>query len=469
MTAMSNSSNSNPITKRIAVKILCEFASPALISSGYGENTDSDIIRYADECCFVPGSTIAGVLRSLCPQTAELFGVQVSTQVNTNVNSIVNAPEDSQDSLRNANKDDIMDDLSDRLSPLWVYDAEVQDAKVIELDGVSLDVINKVALDGKKYDYEAISPGAIFTIRLLLTIRKNDNETKFEQMLKELLGAVKTGKVAFGARTHRGFGLVKHISTNKCEFDLAEGNRDNLIDWINFDWYKDDKWVPADSTDFYGDNSTIIAKVRLQGSVMIRDTRNIYEGLGINEKAPDYKHLSIGGKPVILGTSWAGVFRSGLSKVLGTLYPEQIGTYIDDVFGFVNEESETAGVSKITFSSSFIDAYEPNTEGYRSITRVKIDRFTGGASDGALFTEKPWYGGETSLEISYPKDREDIRELIILGLEGFNTGVMQIGGETSIGRGFLNVLTIDGENAADVLGTPKHALIDKLKEAGEIG
>jgi CRISPR/Cas system CSM-associated protein Csm3 (group 7 of RAMP superfamily) len=130
--------NTNPVIKRIAVKAECKFDTPALIGSGFGENTDSDILRDKTGNAFLPGSTIAGVLRSLS-ESKELFGEL------------------------------------DNISPLWVYDAELYDsegqpAKVIELDGVALDRLNKVAKDSAKYDYEAVDCDTAFTLHFLLTI-----------------------------------------------------------------------------------------------------------------------------------------------------------------------------------------------------------------------------------------------------------------------------------------------------------
>lgn len=419
----------NPIVKRIAVKSLCRFTSPALIGSGFGENTDRDILRDSSGRPFLPGSTIAGVLRSLCPQAKELFG-------------------------------------EDRISPLWVFDADLPGDSVTEFDGVALDHDNKVALEQKKYDYEAISTGAAFTLRLLLIIRKNDNAADFEDKFLQVIGAIKSGQLAFGAKTRRGFGRVDCITTLKKEFDLAPGNVDILNEWLDFDWNGTDGWQEAKASEYTGDTDTIIAKLILEGSIMIRDTRNIYEGLREAEKTPDYKHISIGGKPVILGTSWAGAFRSGLHRLLKQRY-ENADVYLDEVFGFVSEDEKDKSVSKIVFGMSQLKIANKKEDGYRNITRVKIDRFTGGAAAGALFNEKPWYGGETALEIRYPKDDEAIEELILLGLEAINFGMLQIGGETSVGRGFFKVTAVNGEAPGTHLGKPKQSLIAAIEKEGE--
>jgi len=425
-------SNEKPVLKRIAIKAECCFTTPALIGSGLSENTDNDILRDKNDNAFLPGSTVAGVLKETVSDARMLFG-------------------------------------EGNISPLWVFDAELIDsndraAEVIELDGVELDKVNKTAIDSKKYDYEAIETGSKFTLRLLLTIREKKSAEDFEDSLINIISALKSGYVAFGAKTRRGFGTVECNSAVKREFDLANGNIKELNDWIDFEW-DTGSWKNVDGGTFFDKSEAITAKLSLTGSIMIRDTRNIYDDLPSNGTVPDYKHISSNGKPVIFGTSWAGAFRSGLYRLLESAYPGKAKKYLDSVFGYVykkkedgKEESEP---SEIIFDSSFLKKSNPRENGYRSVTRVKIDRFTGGAADSALFTEMPWYGGETTLRIRYTKGREDIRELILLGLDGLNKGIIQIGGESSVGRGFFEVIEVSG--AAGSVDGPKLELKTALE------
>ncbi|GHS92436.1 hypothetical protein AGMMS50276_00310 [Synergistales bacterium] len=435
--------NENPVVKRIAVKASCEFATPALIGSGFGENTDSDILRHNDGNAFLPGSTIAGVLCSL---------------------------------TKNKDKSNDLFGALDSISPLWVYDAELYEpkdrnpAKVIELDGVALDRLNKVAIDAKKYDYEAVDCGTIFTLYFLLTIRARDKDKGYEDLLKQLLGVIKANEVAFGAKTKRGFGRVSCKKLLTREFDLASGNTDALDDWIKFDMRAADEeaaklWQEAQTIEYSGNYETLTVKLKLDGSIMIRDMRNIFD----DEKAPDYQHISVGGKPTILGTSWAGAFRSGLYRLLSQKYPEKAERYLDNVFGYVKEASGAdeakSEPSKVIFGASFLEESDKKTDGYRNITRVKIDRFTGGAADGALFSEKPWYGGKTELKVRYPKDCEDIRELLLLGFDALDKGLIQIGGETSVGRGFVKDVTVSDKSGNITINAPKPKLKDALENS----
>jgi CRISPR/Cas system CSM-associated protein Csm3 (group 7 of RAMP superfamily) len=293
----------------------------------------------------------------------------------------------------------------------------------------------------------------------------------YENMLLHIAGALTSGQTAFGAKTSRGFGRVTCDKVQKREFDFSPGNVQGLNDWLDFDWKDEVGWRTLTGCDYPAKYETLSVNLQLDGSIMIRDTRNIYEKVPEEQekpegqKAPDYKHLSIKGKPVILGTSWAGAFRSWLYKLLIQIqkYPmEKAEAYLNDVFGYVTDEdkessSPSAAVSKIMFGVSELTETDRTVEGYRTLKRVKIDRFTGGAADGALFDETPWFGGNTSLEIRYLKEHPDIRELVLLVLEGIDKELLQIGGETSVGRGFFKILSINGE--------PKDTVLDKRKDA----
>jgi hypothetical protein len=429
--------NINPVIKRIAVKADCVFAAPALIGSGFGEQTDSDILRDRDGHAFLPGSSVAGALLALAAEF-EPFKEQ------------------------------------DRISPLWFYDAELKSpggecAKIIELDGVALEKENKVADEGKKYDYEAVDTGTEFALHFLLTIRALDKDSGYEELLQKLLGAIKSGGAAFGAKTRRGFGRVNCERIQSREFDLSPGNIDVLDAWLKFDRNTDNGWDDAETAEFSGDYATLTATLNIDGSIMIRDTKNIYEDLGAGEKAPDYKHISVDGKAAILGTSWAGSFRSGLYRLLSQKFPQKADQYLNDVFGFVKQNG-AAAPSKVVFGASYLTAENPATDGYRDIMRVKIDRFTGGAADGALFFEKPWYGGKTALEVRYPKDREDIRELILLGFDALGRGIIQIGGETAVGRGFVkNLVVYDNNGQVEISGAKPElkARLENLEKEDE--
>jgi hypothetical protein len=78
------------------------------------------------------------------------------------------------------------------------------------------------------------------------------------------------------------------------------------------------------------------------------------------------------------------------------------------------------------------------------VTRVKIDRFTGGAFESALFTEQPAVGKpetRVTLDLTLRNPANAEVGLLLLLLKDLWTGDLPIGGESGVGRGRLKGIT----------------------------
>jgi CRISPR/Cas system CMR subunit Cmr4 (Cas7 group RAMP superfamily) len=416
--------STNKVVKRIAVRADAKLLTPVLIGSGEDDNSDIDIVRQADGTPFLPGSSLAGVLRSVLndDESKKLFGYTDQK------------PGESNES---------------RISPLYTHDAEFKEAKVVVLDGVALEDDDKTAKRGAKYDYEAVDSGAGFKIRLLLVIRENDREQDIEELLLKVLDALFAGDISFGGKGNRGFGRVKCESAEWLDIDAVDK-------WAEFDW--DANWDGSKTKELRVNNykpkkSKLTADLKLDGTIMVRDFNNI-------KADEDYAHMSSNGVPVIFGTSWAGAIRHGLMNLL----EERARPFLDEVFGKMETRN---GKDVTTPSKVIIHASKLEGGNYFAVSRVKIDRFTGGASDGALFTERPYAGGTTTLIIEYPKDDSAIEELFSLAIDAMNRGLLTIGGETAVGRGVFRLGKSKGgvkkDGAAEIhLDIPRTELARKI-------
>jgi hypothetical protein len=54
----------------------------------------------------------------------------------------------------------------------------------------------------------------------------------------------------------------------------------------------------------------------------------------------------------------------------------------------------------------------------------------------------------------------------MLALEGIDKGLIQLGGETAIGRGFFKVLSVNGKPFSESANNPKPSLVAAIKKAG---
>ena len=433
------SMNTNPIIKRIVVKAEAALDSPALVGSGESESTDMDVLVDSSGVPFLPGTSLAGVLKTLLEPEGETFLAEMFGDSPFGPGGGAKAEEKGQTETGGYGA----------MSALWVLDAAFANAEgerptVVELDGVALDPENKVALDKRKYDFEAVETDSVFTLRMMLVIREGNDAEKLQEGLGKIVFSLLNGNVAVGAKTNRGFGRVRCGEVFEQAFDFKDHGVGDLARWTDFSWGKDDGWEDAKSVEYASREHKLTAELKLIGSVMIRDIENI-------DGDEDYKHISSNGKPVIFGTSWAGAIRSGLYRLLKPVYEDQTASELDKYFGMVEENTSETIPSLIAFDASFLEEDNELVDGYRTITRVKIDRFTGGAADGALFTERPWYGGRTTLAARWKaggNDDKEIRKILLLALEAIDKGLLTIGGETAVGRGVFKVVNaeIDGQS-----------------------
>lgn len=92
------------------------------------------------------------------------------------------------------------------------------------------------------------------------------------------------------------------------------------------------------------------------------------------------------------------------------------------------------------------------------VVRNSIDRFTGGAAKGALFSEMLWAGGKAELEIRWSeRELKETEHQVLCGLllwaaYGLNNGLLAVGGETGVGRGIFQeegTVCLDGSKIED--------------------
>jgi CRISPR/Cas system CSM-associated protein Csm3 (group 7 of RAMP superfamily) len=176
------------------------------------------------------------------------------------------------------------------------------------------------------------------------------------------------------------------------------------------------------------------ATFSLESSLLIRSSSGA-------PNDPDMVHLQSyregDSVPVLSGTSLAGAVRARAQRIANTLLPEgKAKALVNGMFGPRIEKSQDKP------AGSRVVTYETEVQGNLDLvqSRVKIDRFTGGAYPQALFSEQPLLGGPDSevqvhLELRQPRAAEI--GLLLLVLKDLWTGDLPLGGESSVGRGRL--------------------------------
>lgn len=375
--------------ERVYYQLRIRLAAPLSVGSGESESTDHDVFVDGNGNPVIPATSIAGVLRAFVggDTAVELFGEIAKKEGDKTIPSKIR-----------------------------VYDARCTKGDkdyITNRDFVKLK--EKVAVKGAKFDCQVVETGAEFVSYCELL------DCTYENVLEAAFAALNNGEIGLGAKTTRGFGRV-NLSVKKRVFK-------DVDNWLDFKMFNESEWAsqqPLILKDTISDKVVMHVGLRSLGGLSIREYSTDID-------MPDYKTLSLKTQseftPVIPGSSWAGAFRDKCSQIL-------TNEEITDYFGEVNETTAKAVKSQVCFSESILSGGTP-----KDVTRNSIDRFSGATKSGALYTERTYYYGETSLTITFPYN-ERLISAIGVCLADLHHGFLTVGGLSSIGRGLFRITDI---------------------------
>ena len=466
-------------------RIQFQLTSPLAVGSGENHLTDRDIVRDSRGIPYIPGTALAGVYRSLFPKeiAEQYFGPELTEERIT------------QSSKAGKNL------LTD--SDVVTYDACLEDPEgcveklVTKRDMVALDAY-KTAIPGAKSDFQVLEPGLTF----VTYIEQNMDDLKQSRIVDQIARAWMDGRIMIGAKTGRGYGHTRGIRAEAAIFDLGKKDPKDgattvsgekqadqvktLGSWLAFDMYcpEDVNWSPAEDiktgTMCVGEQAgmcSISLELRQQGGIAIRryttevgaaDYIQLTTQRIAGEEGEDEKE----GTPVIPGTSWAGAFRAQMGRLDPDFCKGQ--PIAEKFFGKEKNQDGDSRKSGISFSESRITGGK-----WVLYTRNAIDRFTGAAVTGALYTEKTYYNGETTLEIAcdfgrngeaasgiHSDEREKFAQVMAAAILDLNSGYLAVGGLTAVGRGLFAVkkAVVDGKEIV-FAGRPDGDIYQELVKA----
>jgi CRISPR/Cas system CMR subunit Cmr4 (Cas7 group RAMP superfamily) len=341
-------------------------------------------------------------------------------------------------------------------SPLVVFDSvgALPEGGAVEVrDGVAIDARTGTAEDRKKYDFEALPPGTVFPLRfeLVVTDRKQEPE-RLSCLATALAGFEAAGGISLGARRSRGLGTVTARSWRAQRFDLTSAR-----EWI--EWLTSDPRAPIDRAEpsrstareafvlalarsapsvklaVYPDarvRAVFRVALKVAGSLLVRSPARTAD-------APDVVHLSSGGRSVLPGTSSAGVLRAHAKRIARCVHEgwtdtdaeEKIATIFGPRLEGTRDPSFKPWASRLRVSEREVTGKTVR------VTRIRVDRFTQGVMDGALFDEEPAREGSLELFLELRDPRPAELGLLILVLKDLISGRLPVGGGGAVGRGVL--------------------------------
>lgn len=402
-----------------------------MIGSGEEESSDSDVLRDSDGNVYIPGTSLAGVSRHFL----ETVGI---------------------------NTDDIFGKIEVEKEAEKDYESKIKFFDAFATNEVSTSVrdsvrlVDKISLDGSKFDYEIAEAGAEFIFKIEL----NTCSCEEKKICSYIINGFRNGDIRIGSKTTRGFGVVDIEDIKYLQLDLT--NAEEMETYINLDrgWNIVDKPFSAEELEearYEGVYETIERDFSLKSFLFIRDYGSTKKVEGDDSKFVDAQTLTNAKEnPVIPGPSIAGVIRSHCRKILdkagyGTEKERQ--DFINDLFGYETEVGEDGKLKrenekKIKSHVLFMEC-ELDKENivFLNRTRTAVDRFSGSAlQTGALFTgnivcrndeKQP---EKITISIKIKKDFKDMKlakSLINTCLDDLGKGLIAFGGNTGIGAGIF--------------------------------
>jgi len=340
------------------------------------------------------------------------------------------------------------------------------DAKPVEIrDGVAIDGSTGTAADHAKYDFEVLAPGTRFPIRVDLVVRSavgSEGEDDLVSWAARALLGLQHGAIHLGAKASRGLGRIAVHSWQVERFPLT--SEADCARWLASDHARPGQKMSPQEDVLEAMSTVRGTRVEPAGNgprpalsfeVPVRFEEPLLIGApGADAAAPDDVHLTAGGRPILSGTSAAGVLRHRAWAITELVHDENpANELINFLFGPKLPERETSRAkrpavqqSRIWFDEDVIDRATDSTN--KTVgreerrTRVALDRFTGGVLSGRLFEQQPYVGGQVRLKAEVKSVAGGVSSSVAAGLlvlmyRDVLDGLVTFGGQEATGFGLV--------------------------------
>jgi CRISPR/Cas system CSM-associated protein Csm3 (group 7 of RAMP superfamily) len=455
----------NPTLRHIA-RITLELRTPLHLGSGKpGDFSDADLVYDANGLPAIPGSSIAGVLRSLAGKQSEhakdVFGFQngshgsqgsrltvswacIHDSRNRPVEGIVD-PEriDSDEILRLAREPSLRDHVR-------MTDTGVADAK-----------------GHGKFDELSLHIGHRFTFEMELRGTPADRDADARK-LAGLIHLLYDPRFRLGGKTRRGFGAVEPVAVCRGSFDTADaGDRARYLKhpvsleapsptlehvgkagqdadpFAALDLTPRGFWMFGGGTDVKTDGESDYWKAADMAPVRDAVIEWPNNQAKILENCFMLPASSIKGA---LAHRTAFHYNCLTGRFIDPDNPEEARQLLEDCRQNNEAVNELFGIVKSKDSGErghviIDDAFLPSDTATRRVPHVSIDRFTGGALDGALYDERPLIGGKLQLRVFLDMATSHfdpgILEAFRRALQDVAEGRLALGAGAGRGNGFF--------------------------------
>lgn len=379
------------------LRLVIECETPLHCGGGEDYLQDQPVTRDAFGYWRIPGTSLAGSLRSLGEKidaalTPQMFGDQ---QKDRSAASLIWC-EDGL--LLDYNGKPAMERLLCGDNPKITCGPFVR-------DHVRIAPQTGAAQEGGKFDTEIVPAGA----RFLLEFRcdgwdcalRPDELAYFDQLAAQVLA----GNLALGGKTALGYGQYKVLAYEYRDLDLF--TPEGMQDWLD---------LPAFGLSAVGKEVTPGSCTQPQTSGLdgwieftLECADPVLIGGGVASRTSGGEadilfaltpYIQYDKSPhqlqaaALPASSLRGILRHAAYRILADLGCATGEKIIDDLFGFVNGSVGKCGKIIITDAP-----LQSKGNHFQFEQHVAIDRFTGGAVEGALFSEEPYWNKDTQANV----------------------------------------------------------------------
>jgi len=296
-------------------------------------------------------------------------------------------------------------------------------------DGIKIDNKTGLVKDQGKYDYEIVERGTFFDLNMEFHYRESD-EIFVKKMVRTFFDMFGKGEIQIGAKTNSGLGEIEMIKEETKLYDFDFSQKDHVFNWLTENRESQiviPKTELGEPFELSNNMLSIDADLELKNSIIIRSYCE-------DPQMPDATHLQSLDDWIISGSSLKGAIRARAERIVNTLGKSE--SIIKNLFGYVAEDqrSKNAKKGKIRVKETILPRFIAEIQ-----TRIKIDRFTGGTIETALFDSMPLFTDfkdkvlKINITVNNCTDAE--AGLLLLVLKDLWAGDLAVGGEKSIGRG----------------------------------
>lgn len=443
-------------THRYLARFVIEATTPLAIGSGQKDIlSDSLVALDVNGLPYIPGTSIAGVVRSMLDpkKKSEFYGFQLSldeikdekapkghgSEIIFSEGRILNSRQEVVDGIKKAeelNQDPLLCEYR-RMLPIR------QHVRINE---------KGTAADTGKYDQQVVFAGSRFCFEIeCLSDGKNENN------FRDVINALHHQSFRIGGGVHNGYGSIRVVSVQTAILNLKE--EEDLQKYLSKTSSLSDNWKywSNDKAEQYDDNNYITYHVTLSPEDFIffgsgfGDARGDADMTTVKATRVDWTTgRLVTGQLLIPATSVKGALRHRVAY----RYNQLMGRYVDgdpnsapkaaeeneavrSLFGY--QEGKQLFAGKVLMS----DVIEAPAD-HKLVNHVSIDRFTGGAIDGALFTEQVDYAANRKFNIdilvekdAFSEEDSKICAAFEQALNDLCQGLLPLGGGVNRGNGIF--------------------------------